>query len=331
MLHSRILCFYTIFNFVFVSKGFQLTHHVPCENKNNIVQICSTKLKATPITTNNDNDSSSVSVSSLGHDECGFISPLMKVYIEDTDAYGVMYNGNYVRAYERALECVFNEDNDWFVEKVTNHQFKNSPVLGDEFVIQGQKVDNNDDKSWNLEMKNVHDESIVYNTATLTIKTSTSVSTNTTDTLEEEDLTPKKEYPFHVFRDEMVSLGKNDERMMIPCRNILNLFERSRTDSLGGPDSLRRMEMDDGIVWVVTRIDDMKVCCCDQHSSKVVVSNQMSVKRNGMIVEFHHSLLSSDNDETVFAKGKITVVALDAQTRRPKRKMPPHILQMLNQ
>lgn len=25
------------------------------------------------------------------------------VYIEDTDAYGVMYNSNYLRAYERAL------------------------------------------------------------------------------------------------------------------------------------------------------------------------------------------------------------------------------------
>ena len=268
----------------------------------------------------------------------------MKVYIEDTDAYGVMYNGNYVRAYERALEFVFDDDDDddWFVEHVTNHQFKNSPVLGDEFIIVGQKVDNDDKKTWNLEMKNAHDKSIIYNTATLTINTASLSSNHPSDTLEE-DLTSKQEYPFRVYRDEMVLLSGNDEssfnRRIIPCRNILNLFERSRTDSLGGPDSLRRMETDDEIVWVVSRIDDMKVYgCCDDPSSMVVVSNQMNIKRNGMIVEFHHTLVSSNNnnddddddDAIVLAKGKITVVALDAQTRRPKRKMPPHILQMLN-
>ena len=38
-------------------------------------------------------------------------SSTSQVYIEDTDAHGVVYNANYLRAYERALSQVYNKHN----------------------------------------------------------------------------------------------------------------------------------------------------------------------------------------------------------------------------
>ena len=45
-------------------------------------------------------------LTSAFHPHTTFHSPSFHVYIEDTDAYGVMYNANYLRAYERALHTV---------------------------------------------------------------------------------------------------------------------------------------------------------------------------------------------------------------------------------
>ena len=45
-------------------------------------------------------------LASAFHPHTTFHSPSFHVYIEDTDAYGVMYNANYLRAYERALHTV---------------------------------------------------------------------------------------------------------------------------------------------------------------------------------------------------------------------------------
>ena len=42
----------------------------------------------------------------------------MKIYIEDTDCYGLMYNGNYIRSYERALYRVAYEIKDFLNQKI---------------------------------------------------------------------------------------------------------------------------------------------------------------------------------------------------------------------
>ena len=126
----------------------------------------------------------------------------MQVYIEDTDAYGVLYNANYLRAYERALHLASvsassGEDqhlpllgggtlqhSDWFVLGVSEHKFRGSPPLGGEFFVSGQLIErecSDDDngvsgdgciETWRLELsKSPHgnENTTIYNTAVLTL------------------------------------------------------------------------------------------------------------------------------------------------------------------
>lgn len=99
-----------------------------------------------------------------------FTSEPFHVYIEDTDAYGIMYNSNYLRAYERALfleyrtaassgyssnmneksdsinginHILTNDDNDehhpaWSIVAVGRQKFVSAPGLGEGLVIHGQ-------------------------------------------------------------------------------------------------------------------------------------------------------------------------------------------------
>lgn len=46
---------------------------------------------------------------------------------------------------------------------------------------------------------------------------------------------------------------------ILPIRNAMNFFERSRTNYLGGPNRLRKMQLEEDIIWVVTNIDDGKL------------------------------------------------------------------------
>lgn len=95
-------------------------------------------------------------------DVCSFTSAPFRVYIEDTDAYGIIYHSNYLRAYERVLflEAARSADNPannddgettnvsrfvrngegWSIVAVGHQKFVSAPVLGEELVIHGQLV-----------------------------------------------------------------------------------------------------------------------------------------------------------------------------------------------
>jgi hypothetical protein len=122
-----------------------------------------------------------------------FVSQPMKLYLEDTDSYGVMYNGYYLRAYERALRelhaCIMQASggrpkgssvlnhSDFYVGKCQEHEFYSSPVLGEcrYYVIKGNldKVEDNGHETWSLKMveydEYTKETSKVYNSALLTI------------------------------------------------------------------------------------------------------------------------------------------------------------------
>jgi hypothetical protein len=78
-----------------------------------------------------------------------FVTPLLQVYIEDTDAYGVMYNGNYLRAYDRALHMMLEpspasaaelgDRDDWSIVSVEVLKFKSPPPLGGTYCIEGTR------------------------------------------------------------------------------------------------------------------------------------------------------------------------------------------------
>lgn len=112
-----------------------------------------------------------------------FTSPAFRVYIEDTDAYGVMYNSNYLRSYERALSHVVvpvvggddggNGHHGWVLSSVAEQRFRSSPSLGGEYVVRGELVererdgnsgdgDGDDVEIWRLEMVAVNENEVQH-------------------------------------------------------------------------------------------------------------------------------------------------------------------------
>ena len=291
-----------------------------------------------------------------------------------------MYNGNYIRSYERALSHVprHNENYSWLVISVTNQKFRSSPMLGENYVIRGVRLEKDDEgEVWQLEMattrsKTISDNGdteepddyeegenwIVHNSATVTIlntlynassfsykKKAEETASNST-TLQHQKL--DEDYGGIIF--EQRSIAYNDEfdthhfyvqnqqqrqssllpyrpYLILPIRNAMNFFERSRTNYLGGPDILRKMQLEEDILWVVTSVDDGKIMVSLDDSSfvnneengvemgntttektfekyysylrpstDVFVRTNFIVKRRGMIVECWHELFKDEDD-----------------------------------
>ena len=323
-----------------------------------------------------------------------FVSPTYNVYIEDTDAYGVMYNGNYIRSYERALSHFPRHKDDscsWLVSSVTNQKFRSSPVLGEEYVIRGillvelderegqgdegacQRDQNHMEEVWQLEMatrnrKNTannwdteddDNDWVVHNSATVTILNtlhhSLSLSEKMTEKETASDITPSKEqnitgggtifeqrctayndefdiHHFNLRHQQQQQSSSYRPHSILPIRNAMNFFERSRTNYLGGPSTLRKMQVEEDILWVVTSVDagrvilmvDNNVNCVENDVEggntttkqaedstylshaivssttpsprrDVIVRTNFIVKRRGMIVECRHELFMLDD------------------------------------
>lgn len=332
----------------------------------------------------------------LSHDnpqKLSFVSQAMQLYIEDTDAYGVMYNGNYIKSYERALHEFHTQTtrkrvnggdkcpqslssvllchSDFYLNQCTGHKFKASPPLGSQYVIQGTMVntqpehsiqndENNNscngldvdaqEETWSLEMVEYKDQDKehndekppkIYNTAIVTISTPTKKAHYITPfyAKETEPRLPMLTKSFTMHRDEF------DVHMpgAIPIQTTLNLFERVRSDALGGPERLRQMQEDDNLLWVVTSIDDLQI---DTRKSirpgdDVLVSMYCTVKRKGMIIVIEQEILgkphsdSQNNksgidvngveDMVVLAKGTVTICAIDSIRGRPTSNIPSKV------
>lgn len=212
-----------------------------------------------------------------------FLSPTFNVYIEDTDAYGVMYNANYLRAYERAmshyhrgLDALSNEKSRrWILSEINNQKFLSSPGLGEEYVVRGELLERPsvDEEVWKVELTSEqHHARKVHNSATITLSRSSSlVKQGSAEGFDGNGITFEKkftsyhdEFDAHHY-DPTYSSETNYVRthllpnQHIPLRNAMNFFERSRTDYLGGPGSLRKMQIEDDLLWVVAGIDSGKL------------------------------------------------------------------------
>ena len=257
------------------------------------------------------------------------ISPPFQVYIEDTDAYGVMYNANYLRAYERALQQTNGivKANDWAVIRVEKHKFKSSPCLGGRYEVVCELKDKNDDvEQWNLIMRDVQCTSIVYNSALVTIG---SMERHMPPCFPSHDGL-SIENTFTPFRDEF-------EGCIIPIRNQLNFFERARSNFLGGPATLRKLH-EDGLVFVVTSIDQGSLIDAPPYrhshpkSVDVLVETKFVTKRKGMILECQHTLFSVDKangERRRIGQAIVTIMTLNATTRRPTSDLPKWLQDMM--
>jgi hypothetical protein len=368
-----------------------------------------------------------------------FVTPPMTVYIEDTDAYGMMYNGNYLRAYDRALHAMVTttattrgasvsptttprvlHDDNWSIVGVEEIMFKSPPPLGGVFCITGTRRrprrgsfdDDNAPRAagfrsagtsdsgssrgaggmdptlgtnpeaevWDMTMRSP-DGTIVYNKATgVTIALPPHVQgVSRLSTFDESrpaavtDWLPKPEPfclssasfqtssvdSFRTYRDEFEPhLGSH-----LPLRNALNLMERSRSNYIGGPAALNRLQAESNILYVVTSVRNCSLIsyeCSHDDSAfsqrtgphtfvpgwSVDVETTFRVRRRGMVVDCYHTLLydhengsgedggdaaacggrevdgEGRNRRLRMAQGLVTIMALNATTRRPTQDLP---------
>lgn len=304
-----------------------------------------------------------------------FTTPEMQVYIEDTDAYGVIYNANYLRIYDRALHVAgmlfqnkndidedeenhvvvsggsssvilsSSDDDSWSILEVHEQKFKSSPELGGSFVVVGELIlpppsmddhqsssssDHGDDtEEWDLTIQSSSSSSssdssediVVYNTARLVIGHPNSRHHHRSVSSEGWSLPPviKKSSKDKVSRTTRLDTympyrDEFDAHMpgVLPLRNVLNLFERSRTNYLGGPNSLRALQQEDDILFVVTSIRDLALVHHSSSSSsrhhdgggyragdQVGVETNFIAKKNGMVIEcWQRLVLLSDDADT---------------------------------
>jgi hypothetical protein len=347
-----------------------------------------------------------------------FKSPPMQLYIEDTDAYGVKYNGNYIRSYERALHqfhAQYNysninidaaeddqqrqvpllmQDQDFHLTKVTQHKFKSSPTLGSSYYIVGRllvdhgnhdsdhshNADNADDENlqeemWSLEMlqctadTDTNSDSridkdtptpapkpLIYNTAIVTIASSnssipTTTSQTNTRTSTTTQPTPIFQDTFTIHRDEFDIHMPN----AIPIQTVLNLFERQRSNGLGGPQMLKQMQEEYNLLWVVTSIDDLVIFpyfgndevngngndngngkgarnAMVKPGMQVMVRSFVKAKRRGMILECQQEVVATfenEKEEFILAQGIVSICAIDSVKGRPTSNIPQHVRDLL--
>ena len=124
---------------------------------------------------------------------------------------------------------------------------------------------------------------------------------------------------------------------------MTNFFERHRTIYLGGPDKLRKMQQEDGILFVVTACDDANIWLDAIDGANhflgrdVIVETKFVIKRRGMVVECYHRLLmdmdeegeSSSKSRKLLAKATMTCMALNRDTHRPTSKLPKWLMDLL--
>eukprot|EP01082_Thalassiosira_pseudonana_P001531 g1636.t1 g1636 contig10:2482516-2483733(-) len=311
------------------------------------------------------------------NDNVTFQSPKFRVYIEDTDAYGVLYNSNYLRCYERALlhaprdeytEANTNNRSDdiiptsskWILSTITNQKFRSSPELGEEYRIRGELIDRDiDQETWELELvtqdSNIDDYAIiVHNSATISLTRSTSTptmqhtATSNNNAKFDGKVYERRYIPYHDEFDSHhhATTGTTYQSHHIPLRNVMNFCERSRSDFLGGPKELRKMQIEDDLLWVVTGVEDGRLLL-DEHllerrddgvrpGKDIIVQTNFIAKRRGMIIECQHRLLVEDGDSStngddtqrrrVLAEATATIMALKGSTRRPTSKLPQWVV-----
>ena len=285
--------------------------------------------------------------------DCTFRSPEMKVFIEDTDAYGIMYNGNYLRSYDRALHLctsplvnsnndeatrgrVTTQDEDWSIVSMGKQSFVSAASLGGVFVVQGSLRDSSEDlEVWDLKMTSPDGDTVFNIVEDLKISKKSDERSENIFSLphiehfsfdEDESVVKGTSYTFPVHRDEIDAHWQGH----LPLRNVLNYFERARSNAIGGPDSLQRLQMEDDILVVVASIgdcsliDENKIVCPGE---SVSVETSYVVKRRGMIIECYQTL-KGDNGSRL-AQGKVTLMLIKNSTRRPTSKMPDWVKQTM--
>jgi len=219
------------------------------------------------------------------------------VYIESTDAFGMMFYATMPVLVERSLQV--EQGSDALLQSFKLMKLKSPARLGDVLELSS---------TGNGKVECVTQNSDVIFTATKALLASVVLNQEA----ETEEVVGQHTSAFALFPDEVGAGG------LVSTRTIFNLFERGRTDVLGGPSQLAAAQSSNNHVYVA-RISNYNRRHNQQGSggllrprSAQVVSQTEPVGNS--IVEFTQFCVV---DGVLLASAKITCCSVDAKTGLP--------------
>lgn len=233
---------------------------------------------------------------------------------------------------------VVDSYSDWSIVNVEHQRFNVSPKFGSTYFVHGTLVDQpkEDYEVWDVCMRETwHPQSAMYNFARVTIaRPGIYVPPDNIVAdygLENEDSVTSTKELFWLYRDEF---DAHADPTHLPLRNALKLFERSRANFLGGPEALQRLKEEHGIIFALTAINDMCKFPAGKNGETpdlnpgqlVIIQTDFEVKREGMILECHQTILADDRP---VAQASVTLMTLDAETYEPTSDLPEWLQDIL--
>ena len=273
-----------------------------------------------------------------------------RVYIEHTDAYGVVFYANYLAFASNAAEALgraggFDFARAFRCVKIEKCRYARAATLGDAVAVRSE-VMRADERSATLRQEIVSandddDDETVYVDAEITYaraetKDGAAVGklAATDDGADARDGAGDGTFaaPWEMEDGRCASTAVRmyrGERSLgdAGCSHVdvLRFFERGRTDAIGGSDALSALR-DAGVVVVVSRLeahfprgDGSLTSSPAKSSSSVIpvydVKSTVELKRRGIQVVFHQAMFTDDG--ACVGYGDITCTCLDATTMRP--------------
>lgn len=161
------------------------------------------------------------------------------VYIESTDAYGMLYYPNYIIAAERGIMSFQNGLKRIVAAKTM--KYKKPARLGDKLYVQCSKSKRSDSYISNVyRITNGEKEELFTATGIVSYPANDVIKTsiNHSPALDNSFVSTYRVWP-----DECMNGG------ILSTKSILNYFERCRTDIIGGPAALASTAQDDVHVY----------------------------------------------------------------------------------
>lgn len=255
-----------------------------------------------------------------------------RVYIEHTDGYGVVFYATYFRFLAQACE-EFESSTKATTKatrdaspgfdfsrarcvKIENCKYARAATLGDVVRVRSTltRVENGE-ATLRQEIVSANDEETLFLVADVTYGVVVDESNGDGLSLEcPFEMSERATTDVKLFRSER-SLGES-------CSHVdaLRFFERGRTDAIGGPDALSELKETFGVVVVVSRLEArFSARITSSAAASTIpywsVASSVEIKRRGIQVVFHQSLVTDDG--TCVGYAAITCTCLEGVSMRP--------------
>lgn len=191
----------------------------------------------------------------------------LRIYIEHTDAFAVVYNANYPLFIERALAADSPEGSTFSrILGIKTLKYRNPARLGDQIDIFLEKNRSSPGKV-NVKLRKSDNElvSAIISSFQRTIQY---IEPSVEDS-QQDSSNCRFQHRFELWRDEL------QLQNTLSTKLAFQLFERARTETLGGPSALARLTSQYGVHVYVARVADYRLLC---DIPKSIISSDKEVK-----------------------------------------------------